>query len=87
MSPRSEAGGPAVQLTVTVQEEHLARLDEVATELGRCGMQVDQELGGLGIITGSAPGEALAVLRGIEGVASVDAQVGFSLPPPDSPVQ
>lgn len=44
-------------------------------------------LGTLGIVTGSAPADALDALRGVEGVDSVDEQLAYRLPPPDSPVQ
>jgi hypothetical protein len=75
------------QVSVTVGDEHRESLDGVVANLRASGLQVDQVLGTLGIVTGSAPDDALDALRGVEGVASVDAQLTHQLPPPDAPVQ
>ncbi|MGY1802507.1 hypothetical protein ACI78T_04400 [Blastococcus sp. SYSU D00922] len=75
------------QVSVTVGDDHRDSLDGVVENLRASGLQVDQVLGTLGIVTGSAPDDALDTLRGVEGVASVDAQLTHQLPPPDSPVQ
>ncbi|WP_116453660.1 ketohydroxyglutarate aldolase [Blastococcus litoris] len=75
------------QVSVTVGDDHRDSLDGVVENLRASGLQVDQVLGTLGIVTGSAPDDALDALRGVEGVASVDAQLTHRLPPPDAPVQ
>ena len=75
------------QVSVTVGDDHRGSLDGVVESLRASGLQVDQVLGTLGIVTGSAPDDALDALRGVEGVASVDAQLTHQLPPPDAPVQ
>ncbi len=59
----------------------------VVENLRASGMEVEQVLGTLGIVTGSAPEGALDALRGVEGVDSVDEQLAYRLPPPDSPIQ
>jgi hypothetical protein len=74
-------------VSVTVAEAHRATMDGVVENLRAGGMEVEQVLGSLGIVTGSAPDGALDALRGIEGVDSVDAQLGYQLPPPDAPIQ
>ncbi len=76
-----------VHLSVTVDDEHVPAIDEVADALRARGMQVEQVLDGLGIITGSAPADSRPALTGVEGVVSVDEQLTHRLPPPDSPVQ
>lgn len=75
------------QVSVTVGDDHRGSLDGVVASLRASGLQVDRVLGTLGIVTGSAPDDALDALRGVEGVASVDAQLTHRLPPPDAPVQ
>lgn len=75
------------QVSVTVGDEHRNSLDGVVENLRASGLRVEQVLGTLGIVTGSAPDEALDTLRGVEGVASVDAQLTHRLPPPDAAVQ
>ena len=74
-------------VSVTVGDGHRESLDGVVQSLRASGLQVDQVLGSLGIVTGSAPAEALDVLRGVEGVASVDEQLTHQIAPPDAEVQ
>ena len=74
-------------VSVTVDDGHRESMDGVVESLRATGMQVEQVLGSLGIVTGSAPPDALDALRGVEGVDSVDEQLSYQLPPPDSPVQ
>lgn len=74
-------------VSVTVADGHRESMDGVVENLRAGGMEVEQVLGTLGIVTGSAPADALDALRGVEGVDSVDEQLAHQLPPPDSPVQ
>jgi hypothetical protein len=76
-----------VQLSVTVDDGHLPAINEIAQALRAQGMQVEQVLDGIGIITGSAPAGSRPALTGVEGVVSVDEQLTHQLPPPDSAVQ
>jgi hypothetical protein len=76
-----------VHLSVTVDDGHLPAIDEVADALRARGMQVEQVLGALGIITGSVPDGSRPALADVEGVASVDEELTYQLPPPDSAVQ
>lgn len=75
------------RLTVTVAESHAAALEDVAAALRRAGMEVEQVLPTLGIITGSAEDEQLAAIAGVAGVAAVEEGRTFRLPPPDADVQ
>ena len=75
------------EITVTVDQQHAASLDQVAATLRASGMQVSQVLEAIGVITGSVPAGGETVLRNIRGVKSVDAAVNISLPSPDSPLQ
>jgi hypothetical protein len=76
-----------VGISVTVDDEHLARIDDVAVELRANGMQVDQVLDGLGVISGSVPEDRQQSLQDVAGVKSVEASHDFQIPPPDAPVQ
>jgi hypothetical protein len=74
-----------VQLNVTVAGGHA--IEEVAAGLRARGMDVAQVLDGIGVITGSAPDDVRNDLVGVKGVASVDEQLTYQLPPPDAEVQ
>ena len=78
---------PLAKFSVTVDDGHVGELDTVAQALRDSGMQVERVLGTLGLITGQAPADARPSLLAVEGVSSVDVQLRFQLPPPESPVQ
>jgi len=75
------------RITVTVHDDHVARIDEVAERLRRAGMDVEQTLPAVGLITGSVPPSARPAVAATEGVEAVEDETAFSLPPPDSDVQ
>ncbi len=75
------------QFSVTVDDGHLPDLGSVVDSLRARGMQVEQVLEGLGVITGTAPSDVREALTDVEGVVSVDEQQTYQLPPPDAPVQ
>jgi hypothetical protein len=75
------------RVSVSVDDEHLQGIGAVADALREQGMQVEQVMEQLGIISGVVPDGAQASLMGVEGVLSIDESQGFQLPPPDSPLQ
>ncbi|HYH25519.1 MAG TPA: hypothetical protein VD834_09250 [Blastococcus sp.] len=74
-------------VSVTIDDGHLGALDGVVQGLRARGMQVEQVLDGLGIITGSVSPGAAGELARVAGVVSVDEQLTYRLPPPDAAVQ
>ncbi|WP_026531511.1 hypothetical protein [Arthrobacter sp. H41] len=76
-----------MKLTVTVKETHRSAIDDVAGQLRSCGMNIDRVLGVLGMITGSAPENCRSALEAVEGVAAVDEELPYQLPPPGSDIQ
>ena len=75
------------RVSVSVDDEHLGTMAAVADALRGRGMQVEQVMDQLGIISGVMPDSAREAVLAVEGVLSVDDSQGFQLPPPDSPVQ
>ncbi len=75
------------KITVTVDDDHVAQVAGVAEELAAAGMNVEQVLGMVGIITGSAPSERRAELERLPGVAAVETEHTFQIAPPDAEVQ
>ena len=61
-------------------------VDDALAELRDAGLEVDQALGDLGIVTGHATPDAVERMRGLPGVI-VEPASGVQLPPPDAPVQ
>jgi hypothetical protein len=68
---------------VTVQGRGV---DDVLADLRDAGLEVDQALRDLGIVTGRAEPEAIERMRGIPGVI-VEPGSAVQLPDPDAPVQ
>lgn len=75
------------RIVVVVDAAHRSAIETVSHRLRAEGMQVEQVLRGLGTITGTVPESRLAAVERLEGVASVERQHHFRLPPPDAPVQ
>jgi len=73
--------GRRVHVTVTGRG-----VDDVLADLRDAGLEVDEAIGGLGIVTGRAAPDAVERLRGLPGV-TVEPEVEVQLPPPDAPVQ
>jgi hypothetical protein len=84
-APPEGAQTDRARVTVTIDDDHLAVLDSVVAELSRRGMEVDQVLGAVGMVTGLAPDRA--ALAGVAGVLSVDLVLGVQLPDPEGEVQ
>jgi hypothetical protein len=76
-----------VSISVAVDDEHLARIGDVVADLRANGMQVDQVLDRLGVISGSVPEDRQQSLQAVAGVKSVEASHHFQIPPPDASVQ
>ena len=82
--------GPAASDAPKLDEVHVtvrdAGVDDVLAELRDAGLEVDQALGDLGIVTGRAAPDAVERMRGLPGVI-VEPASRVQLPPPDAPVQ
>jgi hypothetical protein len=76
-----------IKLLISVRNDYQSRLPEVAQKLQAAGMQVDQWLTELGVITGSIAAESMSTLSQIEGVADVELDGTFQLEPPEPDVQ
>jgi hypothetical protein len=74
-------------IIVTVSDEKLKNIYEVADELAAKGMKVDQVMPVTGVITGSSSSAKMSALKKVDGILSVEEEAVAYLPPPDSPVQ
>lgn len=75
------------RVTVTVHDDQLPHIDELADRLREAGMRVDQVLHPVGVITGSVPSAQRAMIEAMPGVAAVEDETTFQLPPPDAEIQ
>lgn len=75
------------RVTVTVHDDQLPDIDELADRIRDAGMRVDQVLHSMAVITGSVPSAQRAMIETVPGVAAVEDEATFQLPPPDAEIQ
>jgi UDP-N-acetylmuramate-alanine ligase len=78
---------PKVSLLVSVNDDHLDRFSKVVKDVEDVGMEVEQKMEDLGVLTGSIDSEKVEPLRRVEGVSRVEESRRFEIPPPDSDIQ
>lgn len=78
---------PTIEIVVSVGDESLGRLDEIAAALERMGMKVEHRMPSLGTISGAADPAVIERIRAVAGVEAVETARTFEIPPPDSEVQ
>jgi hypothetical protein len=76
-----------VNVSISIKDDHLPRFAETVEHLKREGLQVDQALQGVGVITGSIEHSKIAALQQLPSVANVEESRSFQIAPPDSDVQ
>jgi hypothetical protein len=77
-----------MDLLVSVEDEYMDRLSEVAKGCEDAGMNVEQKLEEIGVLTGSIDSaEKVELLRKVEGVSHVEESRQIQIAPPDSPIQ
>jgi hypothetical protein len=72
---------------VTVADDALTRIQEVAKQLASKGMKVKRVMPITGVISGLCPSNKASALEKVGGVVSVEEEVVAHLPPPDSSLQ
>jgi hypothetical protein len=78
---------PRRHVTVTVADSHAGDLAAVAAGLRAAGLEVEQVLAALGIVTGAVDATRLGEIAAVPGVAAVEEQATFQIAPPDADVQ
>lgn len=76
-----------VKVTVSIDDAHVEQIDQVTKQLKSAGLDVEQTLPTLGIVTGSVETEKMSSLSKVTGVESVEVDKNYQLAPPDSDVQ
>ncbi|NET38507.1 MAG: ketohydroxyglutarate aldolase [Cyanothece sp. SIO1E1] len=76
-----------IKLLVSIDDEHLEQILDVIQDLQAAGMQVDQIMDKLGIVTGSCDSTKVDALSQVAGVLEVEPEQGYQIAPPDSDIQ
>jgi hypothetical protein len=77
-----------MNVLVSVEDEYMDRFSEVAKACEDAGMNVEQKLKEIRVLTGAiGSAEKVELLRNLEGVSHVEEDRQIQLAPPDSPTQ
>ena len=76
-----------VKISVSVDDAHLSQIQQVSQQLQSSGMNVEQTLSTIGIVTGSVSNDKLNSLYQIKGVEDVEPQESYQLAPPSFGIQ
>ncbi|GAA3702175.1 hypothetical protein GCM10022377_14780 [Zhihengliuella alba] len=84
-----EETGPerVVEWVVSVDDAHVARVEDVVAALEDAGLKVERVLVTLGIVCGRADEACRDALQHVMGVASVAPAQTIRVDPPDAPIQ
>ena len=75
-----------ISLSISVDDAALAFFDQVVKKVVKAGMRVIGQYPELGVLTGNIEESRIGHLRAIKGVASIERQRNFQLPPPESAI-
>jgi hypothetical protein len=78
---------PKVKVSVSVDDAHVNQILKVAEGLQSVGMDVEQTLPSVGVISGSIASDQVNRLYQIEGVQHIEPERSYQLAPPDSDLQ
>ena len=76
-----------VKISVCINDEYFNNIEQVTHNLETAGMNVEQTLSSIGIISGSVNSEQLNQIYQIKGVKNVENEQDYYLPDPDSDIQ
>lgn len=76
-----------IDVSVAIDDANLAEFDAVLKRAKRAGLKAKRALPEIGVVTGTIDDEKLSALRKIKGIASVETNREFQLPPPESDTQ
>jgi hypothetical protein len=76
-----------IKASLSIEEQYLDKLPKVVKRIKKAGFNVEQTLEELGVVTGSVDSEKLDAIRKVKGVASIEQERVFQLPPPESTIQ
>lgn len=74
---------PNIQLIISVDDAYVDRILEVLEKLQNVGMNVEEFMPALGVVTGSIDNSKIELLAQVDGVAHVEPSTEFRIPEVD----
>ena len=81
------AAAKQVEVVVSVDDDHMAQVSQVAARLRKLGLNQPEVQPAIGTISGVVPEDRIGELRKVAGVAAVEKSREYQLPDPGSDVQ
>lgn len=75
------------KVNVVVADDYQDRFSEVVEAARRAGLDVEEQLTTIGLITGAIDESKRSTLESVQGIAAVEEPRTYQLPPPESDVQ
>ena len=76
-----------MNVTISISDDQIDAIDHIAARLTSAGLRIDQTLGEIGAITGSARLADIGALHDVPGVQHLEMEQSVSIAPPDSELQ
>lgn len=76
-----------VQVQIAVEDAYMDDFDDIIKRGRELGLQVDQELPEVGVITGRMPADRIEDMAACKGVYAVERPRSFRVPPPEDDLQ
>ena len=76
-----------VRVNVSVADDHRKDFAAVAKRCRDAGLNIAEQLEGVGVLSGSVERKQIAALRKLRGVGAVEEERRVGVPPPDEDVQ
>ena len=78
---------PKTNVSVSVDDQHIDEIVEVAGQLSSAGMKVEQIMNKIGVIVGSCDSDKMEAISQVEGVSAVEPERDYQISPPESDIQ
>lgn len=75
-----------VRVSISVEEAYISRILEISQRLQSFGMDVEQTLPSIGVISGLIDSDQIDCLK-IEGVQQIEPEQNYQIAPPESDIQ
>jgi hypothetical protein len=75
------------KVSIVVAEDYESRFPEVLEAAQLAGLEVEEQLPTIGVITGTIDESKRSMLERVQGVAAVESPRTYQLPPPESDIQ
>jgi hypothetical protein len=81
------ADSAKTKVNIVVADDYENRFPEVVEAAQQAGLDVEEQLPTIGLITGTIDESKRSMLERVQGVAAVEAPRTYQLPPPESDIQ